>query len=842
MINEENLSKLYSGVLDGTELTTKQMNGYGFNSKDLNELIEKGSIERVKRGLYSLISIDDLFYYGKKLITEKEYDKATLCFEKCYELAPTHLGACFQLFLRSIQNEDYKRAFELYESLSKSDNKYYNIDSNYYLYLLSIITEVPEKHKDYARYLNYEDIEIQNTDKRYQDISLQNKVRMAVVQRKFIYAMKQLNDLIAKHGNKTVQDIITRTLLSQAITAENLSKNTVVSLIKEKKYKEVVNHLLHKQERHYLSITEEYILKLVNQYIEIKNTSKIPERRLPQSETLFEAIDTNNYGSALRINTEYNEKKHIINESNAISLLLTDICNLIRTIEESTLTSNEEKKISTSAAEELPKKVESSSQPQISFSNVISFLIKNDLDNALICLRKYMELICQTNFEFLVVDLIKISLLEKDIAFTKPMFVLTLLSKDSYTFDISSYIQEFYITLSQGKYKEARIYLDIISKANKSEQDYIITDVLHQALESLEKKLNYKRDNTVLETIERAIESSKLDRVIETPVVSNNDSVIVQSQTEETQKHLEQTPIRKQPVQVEISQEKRDSEKKFIEAKYNELVTKGGIILLKPMDAARIDRIFDMIKEYKDMVAFVIGEGNHQQVVLRYKPVIDEFVDTTNLINLGKQAYRAGNYNKCIKYYLQLLQVFNEPRAITYSALGLAYIKKGNISLAIDYLTIATSLARKEKTDFDYSDLISRLKGDIPQADAKPRFKMSQKDFDYSDVNNYYGIDDFEKINSYIVSSGLDVESACQQMDMTPEQIDIIRLIYAREFYIQRKFDKGDLFLKSVEKSKNKTKVTNELLDEIRRNKRFYQNRQVEESRPLVLTLMPQKK
>ena len=38
----------------------------------------------------------------------------------------------------------------------------------------------------------------------------------------------------------------------------------------------------------------------------------------------------------------------------------------------------------------------------------------------------------------------------------------------------------------------------------------------------------------------------------------------------------------------------------------------------------------------------------------------------------------------------------------------------------------------------------------------------------------------------------------------------------------------------SVERSKNKTKATVKLFDEIRRNRKFYQNRHVEEPRQLV--------
>ena len=85
MINEENLNKMYNGLIDEKELTTKELNSYGFNSKDLTDLINDRVLERVKRGYYSFLSIDDLFYYGKQLIASKEYDKATACFKKCYD-------------------------------------------------------------------------------------------------------------------------------------------------------------------------------------------------------------------------------------------------------------------------------------------------------------------------------------------------------------------------------------------------------------------------------------------------------------------------------------------------------------------------------------------------------------------------------------------------------------------------------------------------------------------------------------------------------------------------------------------------------------------------------------
>ena len=167
-------------------------------------------------------------------------------------------------------------------------------------------------------------------------------------------------------------------------------------------------------------------------------------------------------------------------------------------------------------------------------------------------------------------------------------------------------------------------------------------------------------------------------------------------------------------------------------------------------------------------------------------------------------------------------------------------MKKGEKDTAIDYFTIATQLSNQEDGEFDFTELIEVLNGLIPIKYKKPYFKMKIEDFG-NDLQNHYGIENLDEITLYILESGLDVETACQELGMTNEQIDTIRLIYARNFYSQGDYEKGDQFLKSVEKSKNKTKFTSKLLEEVRKNKRFYINRSGEKPQPLALALQPKK-
>ncbi len=817
MINNETLNNLYDGIINGNELTTKELNSYGFTSKDLSDLIEQKTLKRIKKGYYSFLKIDDLFYYGKKLISKKEYEKATKCFEKCYELDQTHPGTCFQLFLRSINKKDYKTALKYFDVLLNTDNPYYRADSNFYLYLLSIITNISEKHKDYARYLKLEDIRVDFQDKRYENIPMQNKIRIAVLQRKFSYALKQLNNLISEQKNLTVQDIITRTLLYQAIEVEKLSRNTLLELTKTKQYDKIISYLEDKQQRHNLSLIDSYILKLAKDLLNIQNSHIIPKTIIFQIENIFEAIDGCNYKLALHLNNSYNQKNNINCSENTINLLLSDIIELINQLENP---------IQQNISEEITKET-IVSQPikdsNATFSDVIGYLIKNDLENAFRILKDYMVSINKSEYEFLIIDLIKLSLIEKDIAFIKPMTTLTYLSRENFNFDISSYIQDFYITLSQNRFDEARIYLDIISKANKIGQDCILTEILTQVLNNTEQMLQYKRNNLTLDEVNQVleeIEKEKLNSINNIPIIPS-----ISTENEEN--------ITKPPSLLKI-----DSEREFIESKHNLLLNGEGIILLRPMKNERIKKINEIVKEYPDMVSFTIGEGENKQIVLRYKP-FRKYIDIKKMMKHGTQAYKEGNYDECIEDYLQILQI-GKPKAFVYANLGLSYMKKGNKKLAIDYLTIATHVSKEEEEKFDFTELIAELNGLITKKDKKVYFKMKIEEFE-NDIENYYGIENFEEITTYISESGLDVESALKQLGINEEQIDTIKLIYAREYYSQGNYEKGNQFLKSFEMSKNKTKFTTKLFDEIRKNKKFYINRANDNSKLLSLTLQPKR-
>lgn len=836
MINEETLGKMYEGLIENRELTTKELNSYGFNSKDLSDLIQDGALERIKRGSYSFHSVDDLFYYGKQLIVTKEYDKAIACFEKCYKLDPTHIGVCFQLFLKNIQTKDYDGAFEYFEKFYNVDSKGYNTDSNFYLYLLNMITDIPENYKKYARFIQFEDIKVDFNDKHYDNAQVQNRIRTAALNQKFSFAIKQLNDSIKQSGRLSIQDIILRTLLYQAVEEQSNVKKKIISLIVAEEYIKVASYLEELDEQRGLSVADRCTLKLVRDLNTLIKTGKVPEKQIFSTDKLFDAIDGKNYELALSLSSEYLKKLNINANDNAVYILLSEITkrlskNIDKHVEEETLCEEPKKEV----VEQKNGTVEAPSDSKNTFADVINFLMKNDLENSFRTLRGYLNSINKSDYEFLIVDLIKISLMETDIAFTKPMIALTYVSRGNFVFDISEYIQNFYEALAQNKFDEARVYLHIITKSNKLGQSCVLTEGLQQVLNTTEKMLNYKRNTELLNQVDNSIAQSRTS--IQTTSVISEKNIVSQPDVVETvvEKKVEIKPEKNIVVTVDPAT-KNFNDESFINGKLEELY-KNGIVLLKPMNNARIKNIHRVVQNIPNVVSFSIGDEDERRIVLRVKTYVKGYFDLSTIFKEGNAAYQSGDYDLCISKYRQLLE-FGYPNSRVYAKLGLSYIKKFNKALAIDYLTIANELAKKEKVNFDYTELIARLEGIIPEEDKKPMIKMEINEFE-NDLSNNYGIENLEQVLE-LISTGLSLNDVCSNLDLDDDQKCVIALIFAKNCYANKNYTLGDQYLKLVERTKGKSKSTSSLFNEVRKNKKFYANRVDENNKALVLT--PKKK
>lgn len=772
MIKVDKLSLLYDGFLENDLLTQEQINSYDFNIREIQDLIDRKVIAKLDSGLYQVVFASGLFSHSLTLISMQEYKKVGKCLQKCLELDPTKITACFNLFLQSILNSKYELTYELIDVLIKKDDE--KSDYNYYLYLLNRVTKIPEKYREYIKHLKFEDVKIEATNKKYGDIETRNKIRTLALQTKFIIAVEELNRMTDKNKRFTELEKLEKFLLQQAATTELSSKDYVVYLLKEKKYNEVINYLTGKRDRCNLNRIEDLTLYLSYKYLNMLESKTVPKVIDGNSISLYQAIENNDFSKALRLHTAYNEEKNFKSENSSIFILLSDICKLIDEL---------------SIKEEMSIKDEATTLVE----SIIVYLVNNDLGNAYKSISKYMRITGKSEYEFLIVDLIQLSILESDDTFIRPIAVLSLIDKGKYTFNISSYIKDFYLSLIEDNIEEAKLYLDIISKLSKIKGFAICIQKLYNELKKREQGQN------------------TLDEInFEDDVRACGYNIYVKDRF-------------------------------FISKKYQELLSTKGILLLEPMDKERIDRIIELVKFYPNLSAFVIGKDNEKRIVFRYKDHTNERINAKQLIKDGDRAYSRGDYEECIKNYNTLLWYLSKPKAFIYARLGLAYMKEMRTELAIDYLTVATDLSQKEDNKYDFSDLIFKLSQTFHHDDddeIKPNFNMREKDFD---DNIFYGIDNFDEINSIVCELSFDVESVCLQFKMTREQINLVKLIYAREFYIQGFISQGDLFLKSVEADLDKSPVVIRALEKIKKSKRFYQFREYKIPRQLKLSIVPKK-
>ncbi len=733
MINQENLIKMYESILKQEELTTLELKEIGFTNTDLTNLVSKGELERTRRGYYKVIPTINLYNYGKKLIASNDYSNSKTVFKYIYSLNQLHYDTCYQLLFNSLKENNYKEALNYLKSIYNID-KYYNsfAHSNLILYLLSMDIDLPDKYKEYLESLKYEDYKITDCDD-IKTTNIENKIVSLALNQKFSLARKETEKLM-KQDSFNIRNTIIRELLIRACITQDKEKKHLISLINNKNYCEVIEYLENTAKKHRLSRYNKYINILAKDYIEIKKTSIIPEIQ-EHDNSFYGMLKAKDYIEALKL-YDYNPW------NNQMYNLLIDINELINNIKSRKLSPEEAK--------------------TNDIDSIINSLIKNDIDTLSLKLRSYLSSIGKLKYESLIMELIKISILENDKTFTKPISFIAELSKPSSKFNVTNYMESYYDCILKNKYELAKSYLSILSKAYELG--------LH------------------------TVKTSKLKKL--------------------------------------LPRSNKSEEEKFIEEKHKLLLEKHGIILLKPMIPERIEKILEIVNRYPDISAFSIGEENKKQIVLRYKANESEYQDIKNIFDKANQNYRDKRYNACIKDYLKLLAYFNDPEPYIYLNLGVYYLKIKKKSIAIDYLTVASELKKKQNSNFnlDTDELLFRLKNSY---DDKITVKMEESEFK-NDLNNYYGVEEVDKVRK-LLSAGMKLEKIYTLLKLDSEKQSIILLILARDYYARENYTLGDKYLKKVERTKNKSKFVKDLFDEVRKNKKFYKNRVNNEAKQLVL-------
>lgn len=800
MITEDNVNKIYGAIVTDQELTTKFLNGLGFNSKDLAQLIDKGILKRIKRGYYDIVQIEPLYKYGIRTLT-KEPKIAYKYLKKCYQMDPSYGNLRYNLIWLGINEKDYIQVLECLK-LDNDKDKFTYTNHGFYLYLLSKLIDLPDKYKEIVNKLTLKDIQFLPNESNH-DISktkCRQKIRTLAFHNELPQAYK-----VRIEGTLTYCDRIIICLLKDIMQRRSQKYNVILQDIKDKNYTDAIEIL---KQMGNLCHHDKMILSLLYTLETIITEKIVPDKLDFKSDNVYEAIADENYEWALHLSDRFHEQNKLYQKDNdIIHLLLVNINEQIKMLENDCEESKDNE----------PKTI----NPDFVCPALVYLLMRNELEKFMQYLPEYLSAIKKEKYQVIIEYLLELDTINQDLVFTKTVNFINHLNDDT-VLNISEYMQYTMDSIINRKLNQARIYLKIINSYSKLSEKIVPLEVLEP----------------VLMQMLQLEEQSKKEKDMSEPLVEDSNILVESTEIGENcyKEELIEVVEDELPLIDSTTPQDKPTNDPFLQKKFNELEQNKGVIILKPMNEKKRNHLIELAKSYSDMVVFTIGVSEPKRLVLRYKPKKRDFV-FINVKEECKEAdrlYKEQKYDQALEKYITLLSV-GYPNTYIYSKVGLSFLKLNNIKRAIEYLTVATEMSRENDGRYDFSELIAKLckKEYVEEEEKKPIVRMSIEAFD-NDINEYYGIDDIEGIAN-LVASGLDVIEACKQFNLTIEQIGIVLLIFARECYLQNNFTLGDYYLYKAERFDGKTPLIIRLLDSIRKNKKFYSNREQNDHKRLIL-------
>ena len=378
-------------------------------------------------------------------------------------------------------------------------------------------------------------------------------------------------------------------------------------------------------------------------------------------------------------------------------------------------------------------------------------------------------------------------------------------------------------TFQAIKHKDYKKALEFMKKRNEEKninyQDtlYLMLLKINELIETLEKS-----NEKTFEKVE--VKPKKEKQKVEVKKEEKQKIVKEEPKVKEKKEEIKEVVIKKdivkQPKKVEL--EAKDI--KRIDKQVQEIYDGKLLIILEKVDYKKNDLVVDYLKSFKEITAFIIGNGDKSKVVIKSKPYLKEKYVIMDLVNEAKNAlYKDRDYKKAEEIYRLLLQIGN-PRDITYGEYGLTLLKLHRRREAIPYLKIATELSREHGRSIDYSDLILNIDGTIKKSEAKPVVRMKEEDFQESKTFDLK-LDYLDDLVNLVLEDELELEDAMTKLGLDEENKNYIRLICARDCYYQERYKDGDKYLLDVQKSHAKNNDIKRILKQIYQSRKYYKNR-----------------
>lgn len=545
MTKEEKLKNLYEGVLENKELTTALLKSYGFSSNDLTKLVRDGVLIRQTRGLYEFKDAEAIYQYRLEVIPVKMGQ----CIDKCYEIDSKHVGANLKLFSRNIKKGKFEVAIShldnLYFVSDDKDKKDYNL----FLLLLDMMGELPSNLKDIVRNLTLEDVLVdeasfkeqggldnevrkkifqkqflgvaESLEQREDSLTiavlrtiLQNINRWVNVQ----FNIRKVNQLIKDNRFKELLDYYNsrgcRNFVEENLVILLNDIKELLENVKVPKVRDEGNFTLNL----YRAIDYGFYNRALDFSIEFcEKNRKIKENNslyllLVKINSLIEvvqSINAKNYERLLSF-LKYSQDEVLFKEY--LVLISQAIIDIKQGHEaqieehdgtlEGAIRANDfefaldclnksddfwgKNILKRVIGDYLDRKNSYKEESSLTGVNLIFHLLtEGKLEAAYQSVHEYLLALNLDKYEFLIVDLINLSLAMDSLGFMDAISTLIAISKGNFVPQYGSYVDWFYEAIHEGNVEEAKIYFDIISGFKNLGEMQVNMDNMRKALANL---------------------------------------------------------------------------------------------------------------------------------------------------------------------------------------------------------------------------------------------------------------------------------------------------------------------------------------------------------------------
>lgn len=858
MITEGKLKQIYEK--GNNTITTKELKDLGFTQNDITKLIKNGTIKRIKRGQYDVISTE-------------------------------YLMECFFTYLKS---EKYEEALKVLEMTSRLSKTYFHVDYNTYLIILSALITLPDNYYNYLNILEPNDLEIDPSDERIKDKEYQNRIREAIFNRNYFLARKLLfkND---EDNNRTENNILK--LLIQKIDKEIKQIHIRLNeLIKNEQYESIVELLSSRKYKYNPNL--QIILLIAQNILEIRSTDKIPEIKAFNLNDLGDALICKNYALALSISQKYYAKKGKKDDDNSLTLILKAIINEIKKLQtlEQVSNNNGEEVNTDNTYDEILLSIKDS-------------LEKREIPTILKYLKEYLTSINKLEYERLMILLIKLSFIRKSGNYEFIINLLLQLKGNTITFNITEIVKEYEISFKNNNIEKAKVIFDIIKELEKLGLATNITS-------SLSTKKNENKPVIIEPKVEEPViitpeKPTPIQEEEVTPEIKDYMTSLYNRLHEDSLIILDENASTKLDIEI-FNKEYRYRAYAFkigtsglLVIKTIKYVKSASEIMKKGDEAFQSGHWEQAIEEYKELlplkntltrayanigiaymnlnnlpeaikyltIATGISELN-PLIKHNYTKLINELksklgasikkedkygIDNTdlndyfgtrvkevaNLINQGQTLEEACEQLEIKQGERNMLALLlaRDCYAREYFALGDEYNKqvennpyKSKQVIAFQESLNQNRLLYQSKVNENYNPLLTPRKVESvekPKDESTPKINQSYTNGLYSDLNDDYGSTRLKEVIVLMNFQGMSAKEACEALCIDVEETNKIFLVLAKECYALGEYEQGDRYLLEVERT-SKIPSIKKLVSEIRTNKRFYKNRIDGDYKPLV--------